>query len=96
MDVTPLDPRELWAMIMATLVVLIPLVGFTVRFATRPIAAAKLREDSQDRQVTEMLERRVALLEQELQSLDGAREELARVLEEVDFQRQLQTPRQPA
>jgi hypothetical protein len=86
MEITPLDPRELLAMIMGMLVVLIPLTGFTVRFATRPRPAALLCEGSHDRQVIEMLERRVALLEQELRSLNDVREEMARVLEEADFQ----------
>jgi hypothetical protein len=96
MDVIPLDPRELAAMILAMLVVLIPLIGFTVRFATRPNAAARLREGAQQREMLEMLERRVALLEQELQDSDGVRANLARVLEEVEFQRQLLAAKPPS
>jgi hypothetical protein len=37
-----------------------------------------------------MLERRMALLEQEVHGIGEMREDLSRVLEELDFQKQLQ------
>lgn len=94
MELMPVDLTAIVAIIMGMLVVLIPIAGLTARFAIRPIAEsmAKLRQGNMDKQQVEMLERRLTLLEQELHGLGGMREDVARLLEEAEFQRQLKAP----
>jgi hypothetical protein len=94
MEVLPVDLNAIVAIIMGMLVVLIPIAGLTARFAIKPIAEsmAKLRQGNMDRQVVEMLERRLTLLEQEVHGLGGMRDDVARLLEEAEFQRQLKAP----
>jgi sensor histidine kinase YesM len=72
------------------LVVLIPVAGLTARFALKPIveAVARMKEaqsGSTAREVN-LLEQRVALLEQQYQALDGTVERIAEI---KDFDRQL-------
>ena len=84
--------------IMGSLVVLIPVTGLTARFAMKPIveSMAKLRQASNQGEAVTMLERRIALLEHEVQNLSGIRDDLGRLVEEMEFQRQLApTPRKP-
>ena len=84
--------------IMGSLIVLIPIAGLTARFAMKPIveSMAKLRKASNQGEAVGMLERRIALLEQEVQNLSGIREDLGRLVEEMEFQRQLMpTPSKP-
>ena len=94
MNVMPIDLTAIVGIIMGMLVVLIPIAGLTARFAFKPIAEsmAKLRQGSMDRQVVEILERRLTLLEQEVHGLGGMREDVSRLLEEAEFQRQLKAP----
>lgn len=94
MQVDPVDLNSLVAIVMGMLVVLIPIAGLTLRFAIKPIteSVAKLRDSGMEREKVALLERRMALLEQELHGMDGIREDLARVLEEAEFQRQLRGP----
>ena len=94
MEVMPVDLTAIIAVIMGMLVVLIPIAGLTARFAIKPIAEsmAKLRQGNLDKQMVELLERRLSLLEQEVHGLGGMRDEVSRLLEEVEFQRQLKAP----
>jgi hypothetical protein len=94
MQVESIDLTAIVAIIMGMLTVLIPITGLTARFAIKPIAEslARLRQSNADRQVVEMMERRLSLLEQEVHGLGGMREEVARLLEEAEFQRQLKVP----
>jgi len=91
MELMPVDLTAIVAIIMGMLVVLIPIAGLTARFAIKPIteSMAKLRQGNMDRQVLEMLERRLSLLEQEVHGLGGMRDDVSRLLEEAEFQRQL-------
>jgi len=87
-------PNELPALLgifMGSLMVLIPVAGFTARFAMKPIveSIARLRESGNKNEAVQMLDRRMALLEQEVQSLSGIREEIGRLVEELEFQRKL-------
>ena len=72
------------------LTVLIPIAGLTARFALKPIveAIARVREMQAGATGRELsvLEQRVALLEQQYQSLDSTVERIAEVKE---FDRQL-------
>ena len=94
MQVLPIDLTAITAIIMGMLVVLIPIAGLTARFAIKPIAEsmAKLRQGNIDKQVVELLERRLSLLEQEVHGLGGMRDDVGRLLEEAEFQRQLKAP----
>lgn len=94
MEVMPVDLTGLVAVIMGTLMFLIPIAGLTLRFAIKPIteAVARMREGGNDREALALLERRMSLIEQEVHGLGGMRDEIGRVLEEIEFQRQLKAP----
>lgn len=95
MQVMPVDLVALTAVILGCLMFLIPIAGLTARFAIKPIsdALAKHGASGADREVVQMLERRMALLEQEVHGVTEMRAELTRVLEELEFQRQLAKPK---
>ncbi|HEX6694025.1 MAG TPA: hypothetical protein VF035_04890 [Longimicrobiales bacterium] len=97
MQVEPINVTATIAVVMGILVVLIPVAGLTLRFAMKPIteSLARLREGTLEREKAQLLERRVALLEQELHGLDSIKENVASMLEAAEFQRQLNatTPR---
>jgi hypothetical protein len=89
--VMPIDLVALSAVILGCLIVLIPIAGFTARLAIKPIteAIARSRDNPTDRETMRLLERRLALLEQEVHGIADMRADLSRVLEEIDFQKQL-------
>jgi sensor histidine kinase YesM len=72
------------------LTVLIPIAGLTARFALKPIVEAIARMKEMQTGATgrelNVLEQRVALLEQQYQSLDSTVERIAEI---KDFDRQL-------
>jgi hypothetical protein len=98
MQVEPINVTATIAVVMGILVVLIPVAGLTLRFAMKPIteSLARLREGTLEREKAQLLERRVALLEQELHGLDSMKENIASVLEAAEFQRQLNATSQRA
>ncbi|MGD8278390.1 MAG: hypothetical protein PVH00_10210 [Gemmatimonadota bacterium] len=87
----PIDVVGLAGVIMGSLIVLIPVAGLTARFAMKPIveSMAKLKQSSNQGETVNMLERRITLLEKEVQNLSGIRDDLGRLIEEMEFQRQL-------
>lgn len=87
----PIDWVALAGVIMGTLIVLIPVAGITLRFAMKPISEAVLAfKASQGREEkVEILEKRVALLEQQNENLES---ELERVVEAVKFHERLEAP----
>jgi len=87
----PIDLTAIVGIFMGSLMVLIPIAGFTARFAMKPIveSLAKLRESGARTEALDMLERRMALLEQEVQNVSGIRDDVARLVEELEFQRRL-------
>jgi hypothetical protein len=87
----PVDIVGLAGVIMGSLIVLIPVAGLTARFAMKPVveSMAKLRQGSNQGETVSMLERRITLLEKEVQNLSGIRDDLGRLIEEMEFQRQL-------
>jgi len=91
----PVDYTAIIAVIMGSLMFLIPIAGFTARFAMKPIveSIAKLRDSSARGEAIEMVERRLALLEQEVQSVANIKDEVARLVDELEFQRKLTAPR---
>jgi hypothetical protein len=80
------------AIFLGLMVILIPITGLTARFALKPVmeALSKFRETQGDRQMQQLLERRVALMEEQLHSMDRSLREL---VEESDFRRELETSR---
>ncbi len=94
MPVLPISLPEVILALFVGLIVLIPVVGLTARFALKPIveALARMREAQGTNQSLTLLERRMALSEQEMKSLEGLREDVRRLVEEQEFQRQLATP----
>lgn len=93
--VQPVDLVALSAVILGCLSFLIPIAGLTARFAIKPIteAIARAREGSIDRETVQLLERRLALLEQEVHGVAELRAELNRTLEELEFHKQLAQPK---
>jgi len=76
------------AIVMGMLTVLIPITGFTARFALKPIAeaVARMKEAQGAGQHVALLEQRVALLEQQ-QSITET--DLEKILEVQQFQEKL-------
>lgn len=88
MEVMPVDLVGLLAVFMGISIVLVPVIGITARFALKPTveALARLFESRGVEDNVAILERRMALLEQQMESLDGSVKQLAEV---ADFHRQL-------
>ena len=78
------------AIFLGLMTVLIPITGLTARFALKPVmeALGKYREGENDKQMQALLERRVALMEEQLHSMDRSLRELA---EESEFRRELES-----
>ena len=86
------DLTGLVAVTLGCLIVLVPIAGITARFALKPIveSIAKMRElqgGTTGRELN-VLEQRVALLEQQHQALEGS---IQRIGELKDFDRQLKS-----
>ncbi len=85
----------LTAVVLGSLMLLIPIVGLTARFAIKPVmeALGRAREGagSNARELA-VLEQRVALLEQHYQNIEGTLERLQDVKE---FERRLAAPPKP-
>lgn len=88
----PIDLTAIVAIVMGMLVVLIPVAGLTARFALKPIveAIARMRETQTTSRELGMVEKRLALLEQQMLNVEGA---VDRIAEETEFQRKLTSPR---
>ena len=95
MEVAPVDLVGLVAVFMGCLTVLIPIAGFTARFALKPVteAIARMRESGNAGETVRMLERRIALLEQEQQALLDLRKDVDRLNEAVEFRDRLESGR---
>lgn len=88
MQITPIDLTEIVAVVLSMLVVLIPIAGLTARFAIKPLAESlanvmQARDAHETQQITE---RRVALLEQQVEALENL---TRRLQEERAFDREL-------
>jgi cell division protein FtsB len=91
MEVMPVELTGLIGTIGGILIVLIPVAGLTARFALKPIveAISRAREIQGGNRETAILEQRVALLEQQIRSMEGSME---RLVEDSEFRRQLEAP----
>jgi hypothetical protein len=80
--------EDIVAMLLIGLTVLIPVTGVTLRFALKPIvdSIARLMEIREGRERSEVVEQRIALMEQELQL---ARAEIREMQAREDFYQRL-------
>lgn len=85
--------EDILAIIMGGLIVLVPVAGITARFALKPLidSLVRIAEVRRSTQEVELLERRVALLEQELSSV---RSDVKEIAEREEFYRRLAGPAQ--
>jgi hypothetical protein len=88
MQVLPIDLTAIVGTIMALSVVVIPVIGLTARFALKPTVEALSRffEGRGQEESTRILERRIALLEQQVDVLENG---LRRVEEVTEFDHRL-------
>ena len=88
MPVLPIDLTAIVAVIMGISIVLVPVIGLTARFALKPLVQS-MGHFFQSRTVEESvrtLERRMALLEQHLETMDTA---MVRLSDVADFHNEL-------
>ena len=83
------------AIFLGMMVVLIPIAGLTARFALKPLMEAlrSYREMQGENQAQQLVERRLALMEEQMHSMDRSMREL---LEESEFRRDLESGRSAA
>lgn len=91
MDFTPENVAKAFFLICLGLTILVPVVGITARIALKPIAElmARAREGNQTNASLGLIERRMELLEREVQALGTMREEVDRIQEAQQFQLRL-------
>ena len=90
MDMLPVDFVALVSVIMGISVVLIPVAGLTARYALKPIVDALGRyfEGQGTDESVKIVERRLALLEQQLDEVQGS---LRRLVEVSEFDAHLRS-----
>jgi hypothetical protein len=98
MPIEPINMTEIIWGVVGGLVLVIPVAGLTARFALRPIvdAIARFKEAGTSGEALRMIERRMDLLEQEVQSVAAMRDDIARLVEAQEFQLRLAAPREGA
>ncbi len=92
-EILPIDLTALLAVFMGISIVLIPVLGITARFALTPTVEALSRffnKKGSDEAVS-ILERRMALIGQQVESIDT---NVQRLVETAEFDRNLATPTQ--
>ncbi len=91
--VLPIDLTSVLAVFMGMLVILIPIAGFTARFALKPVAEAmaRMREAQGSARELGLVEQRLSLLEQQMMSLES---DVRRVEEGAEFDRRLRSGEQ--
>jgi len=83
MQILPIDLTALVAVILGISIVLVPVIGLTARFALKPTVEALGRffEHRGLDESVHIMERRMALMEQQIESLDASVKRLAEVTE---------------
>lgn len=83
MQIVPVDLVGLVSVIMGISVVLVPVIGLTARFALKPTVEALSRffEHKGLDETVHILERRLALMEQQIESMEGSVRRLAEISE---------------
>ena len=94
MQIVPIDLTALIATIMGISIVLIPVIGITARFALKPTVEALsrfLHTKELDESVN-ILERRMSLVENQLESMESS---LRRIADVTEFHRALEKGETP-
>jgi hypothetical protein len=88
--ITPINLTEIIAVVMGISVVLIPVIGITARFALKPTVEAfsRLFEGRAANETISILERRMALMESQVESIES---NVKRLVDASDFHQQLQS-----
>jgi len=83
MQIVPIDIVEVLAVFMGISIVLVPVIGLTARFALKPTVEALSRffEHKGLDDTVHILERRMALMEQQIESMDNSLQRLAEISE---------------
>ena len=89
--ILPIDLTGLLATFMGTSIILIPVLGLTARFALKPTVEALSRffEKKGNDEVISILERRMTLMEQQLESIESS---VHRLADTAEFDEQLAVP----
>ena len=89
--IQPIDLTALLAVFMGVSVVLVPVIGITARFALKPTVEALSRffEKRGSDEAISILERRMALIEQQVESIDT---NVKRLVETAEFDQKLAPP----
>ena len=87
----PSDLVPLVAVVMGISVILVPVIGYTARYVLRPFqdALAQYVQGRGGDDSVRILERRMALMEQQLEGMETT---LNRIADAADFHRELRTP----
>ncbi len=90
MQIMPIDLTAIIAVIMGISVVLIPVIGLTARFALKPVveALSKVFESRGMDESLKITERRIALLESQMETLENS---MNRLEDTASFDAQLRT-----
>lgn len=90
MELVPVDLVGLVATIMGISIVLIPVIGVTARFALKPTveALSKLFEHKGLDETVGIMDRRMALMEQQIESMEHS---VRRLTEVAEFHQQLRS-----
>jgi len=90
MNVEPVDLVALVSSIMGISIVLFPVIGLTIRFALKPTVEAMSRffDHKGLGENVQIMERRMALMEQQIQSIESS---VAQLVEVTDFHNQLRS-----
>ncbi len=89
--ILPIDLTALLAVFMGVSIVLVPIIGLTARFALKPTVEAFSRvfDKRGSDEAISIVERRMALIEQQLESIESS---VQRFAETADFDQQLAAP----
>jgi hypothetical protein len=86
---TPGEMMDFMKLAILGLVMVVPVVGFTVRFALRPLISARMGMGPESQR---MIEQRMGRLEAEVDRLADLGVTMERLTEELEFQRKLALP----
>ncbi len=92
-EILPIDLTALLAVFMGVSIVLVPVIGITARFALKPTVEALSRffDKKGSDEAISILERRMALIEQQVESIDT---NVRKLVETDEFDRNLAAPPQ--
>ena len=88
--IDPINLTEIISVVMGISIVLIPVIGITARFALKPTvdAFSRLFEGRGANETISILERRMALMESQIESIES---NVKRLVDVTDFHQQLQS-----